>query len=208
MTPLPRVYPILDTARDLDPVMVAGAWIESGASILQFRHKAFWSREIYRQAREVGRLCRHASVRLVVNDRADFAALLQAALHLGQEDLAPADARNVVGRDSIVGFSTHNEAQLRAAAAEPVDYLALGPVFATGSKENPDPVVGVEGLRACRGLTERPLVAIGGITRTTAPSVWQAGADSIAVIGDLYPQEPTPARLRQRMEEWQQLARM
>ena len=208
MMRIPRVYPILDTARGLDPAMVAAAWLEAGASIVQFRHKTFWSREVFEQARQVAGLCRDAGVRFVVNDRADFAALLRAAVHVGQEDLAPADVRKVIGPEAVIGLSTHNREQLRSAADEPVDYLALGPIFSTGSKENPDPVVGVPCLRAWRNLTNRPMVAIGGITRTTAPSVWQAGADSVAVIGDLYPQEPTPARLRQRMEEWQQLAQM
>ena len=186
--------------------MVAEAWVQGGARILQFRHKTFWSRHVYQQAHAVAQLCRQAGVLFIVNDRADFAVLLSAGLHLGQDDLAPADARKVVGDDTVVGFSTHNEAQLRAAAAEPVSYVALGPIFATGSKLNPDPTVGVDGLRAWRHLTERPLVAIGGIVRATAPCVWQAGADSIGVIGDLYPQEPTPATLRERMVEWQRLA--
>lgn len=186
--------------------MVAEAWIEGGARILQFRHKTFWARHVYEQAGAVAQLCRQAGVLFIVNDRADFAALLSAGLHLGQDDLAPADARKVVGGDSVVGFSTHNETQLRGAATEPVSYVALGPVFATGSKLNPDPTVGLDGLRAWRRLTARPLVAIGGISRATARSVWEAGADAIAVIGDLYPQEPTPASLRERMVEWQQLA--
>ncbi len=93
--------------------------------------------------------------------------------------------------------------QLRAARSEPVDYLAVGPVFATASKANPDPVIGVDGVRAARRLTGVPLVAIGGITRETAPDVLAAGADSVAVIGDLYPGSLTRASLRQRIEEWQ-----
>jgi thiamine-phosphate pyrophosphorylase len=132
----------------------------------------------------------------VVNDRADVAKLLGAALHLGQDDLAPSDARRILPASSIIGFSTHNEQQLRAGDAEPVDYLAIGPIFATGSKQNPDPVVGVDRLRALRALTQKPLVAIGGITRELAPQVFQAGADSVAIIGDLFP------NLRARAEEW------
>ena len=130
-----------------------------------------------------------------MNDRADMAMLLDAALHLGQDDLAPADARRIMPPGSIIGFSTHNKQQLRAGDREPVDYLAIGPIFPTKSKENPDPVVGLDGLRALRPLTKMPLVAIGGITRETAPTVFEAGADSVAVISDLYPD-------RAHAEEW------
>jgi thiamine-phosphate pyrophosphorylase len=127
-----------------------------------------------------------------VNDRADIAKLLDAALHLGQDDLAPADARRILPAPSIIGFSTHDEQQLLAGNLEPVDYLAIGPIFPTRSKLNPDPVVGLDQLRALRRLTRKPLVAIGGITRELAPQVFEAGADSIAVISDLFP----------RPEEW------
>ena len=102
----------------------------------------------------------------------------------------------------IIGFSTHNAGQLRAADREPVDYLAIGPNFATGSKQNPDPLVGLDRLRTLRALTQKPLVAIGGITRDTARSVLEAGADSVAIIGDLYPQPRTKSSLRVRAEEW------
>ena len=143
-----------------------------------------------------------ADALFVVNDRADVAMLLGAALHLGQDDLAPADARRVMGATSIIGFSTHNEFQLRAGDREAVDYLAIGPIFQTASKQNPDPVVGVDTLRGFRTMTQKPLVAIGGITRHTARSVLEAGADSLAIIGDLYPQPLTKAALRARAEEW------
>ena len=132
----------------------------------------------------------------MVNDRADVAALLKAGLHLGQDDLSPGDARRILPGGSILGFSTHNEQQLNAGDSETVDYLAIGPIFATGSKQNPDPVVGLEGLRKLRSLTQKPLVAIGGITRELAPKVFEAGADSIAVIGDLFPD------VRARGQEW------
>ena len=138
----------------------------------------------------------------VVNDRADFARLLNAALHLGQDDLGPVDARRVLHAGTVVGFSTHNEAQLLAAQGEPVDYVALGPMFGTSSKENPDPVVGVAELRSLRGLTGRPLVAIGGITRANALEALAAGADSVAVIGDVLPED---LRIGARVEEWLRL---
>jgi thiamine-phosphate pyrophosphorylase len=199
---LPPFYPVLDTALLERQGLTAGAAaeviLEAGARILQFRHKGFFSRIVFEEAARVAQLCRAANALFVVNDRADIALLLSAALHLGQEDLAPADARRILPPAGILGFSTHNQQQLRSADGEPADYLAIGPIFATGSKENPDPIVGLDRLRACRPLTNKPLVAIGGITRQTAPAVFQAGADSVAVIGDLWAGES----LRSRAEEW------
>jgi thiamine-phosphate pyrophosphorylase len=207
---LPPVYPILDTqalaSKGCDPEMAAEAWIEGGAGILQFRHKMTWTRPVFEQAERIAGSCLKSGVMFVVNDRADMAMLLASGLHVGQEDLPPGDARRLLGPTAVVGFSTHNINQLDAAVTEPVDYVALGPIFCTASKQNPDPVVGLEGLRQCRAICERPLVAIGGVTRDTARGVLAAGADSIAVIGDLIPEECTHANLRRRMEEWRQLA--
>ena len=200
---LPRVYPILETGllarHGITPMKAAEAVLDAGARILQLRHKAFFSRSDYEVARQIAGLCRQAGALFVINDRADIAMLLEAALHLGQEDLPPAAARKL-SEKAIIGFSTHNERQLVAGDTEPVDYLAIGPIFSTGSKENPDPVVGVEELRRLRPLTRKPLVAIGGITRMNAKQVWQAGADSVAVIGDLLPD------IRERAKAWVKLA--
>jgi thiamine-phosphate pyrophosphorylase len=208
---LPPVYPILDTATldriGFDLFNAAEALLEGGARILQLRHKSSWSREMLEKAEKLGSFVRAAGVTFVINDRADYAAVLGAALHLGQEDLTPADARRVVGAEMIVGYSTHNPAQMREADREPADYLAFGPMFGTVSKERPDPTVGIDGLRTIRPLTQKPLVAIGGITRDNALSCWNAGADSVAVIADLYPPDCTKARLRERMTEWQKLKR-
>jgi len=206
MLRLPRVYPILDTESlerlGMGLVAAAAALVEGGAGILQIRHKGHWSRDLLAAARETARLCREAGALLIVNDRADFALLLEAGLHVGQDDLSPRDARKLLGTESVIGYSAHNAAQLAAAGAEPADYIALGPVFATASKCNPDPAIGVEGIRQGRGLIERPLVAIGGITLENAREVWAAGADSVAVIGGMLPQAPSPRALRQRMEQW------
>src|SRR5437763_10152902 len=189
--PLPRIYPILDTAlltsRQCSLETAARAMLDAGAAILQIRHKGPWTRAIFEQAQLIARLCEQAAVSLIVNDRADLALLLSAGLHLGQDDLPPQDARRLIGAATCLGHSTHNAAQLTAATQEPVDYLAIGPIFATQSKINPDPVVGVESLRALKALTAKPLVAIGGITRENAQSVLEAGADSVAVIADLLP---------------------
>jgi thiamine-phosphate pyrophosphorylase len=207
---LPRIYPILDTqslrAAGCNPETAARAWLDGGAGILQFRHKAQWTRADFDEAERIGVWCRERGAMFVVNDRADMAMLLSAGLHVGQDDLYPEDARRLLGRQALVGYSTHNPGQIHRAAAEPVDYVALGPIFATASKQNPDPTVGLDALRKCREHCPRPLVAIGGITRATARAVFEAGADSIAVIGDLLPEICTSANLRRRMEEWQQLA--
>ena len=206
----PRVYPILDTqllsAKECDPETAATAWLDAGARILQFRHKIQWTREIFEQAERIAAQCHDRGTIFVVNDRADMAKLLHAGLHAGQDDLPPREARSLVGEGALLGYSTHNLRQLENAGAEPADYLAIGPIFATRSKQNPDPVVGLDGLRQCRVLSIRPLVAIGGITRETAASVFAAGADAVAVIGDMLPETCTGATLRRRMEEWQQLA--
>lgn len=210
---LPPVYPILDTAaltrRGLHPLEAAEALLEGGAQILQFRHKDFWSREIFAQAEEIAKLCSQAGALFIVNDRADYAALIPGAgLHIGQNDLSPADSRLVIGSQTILGFSTHNPTQMRAAATEPIAYVAFGPIFATASKERPDATVGIEGLRTVRALTTRPLVAIGGITRGNARACWSAGADSVAIIADLLPLSCTKQTLRDRMGEWRQLTRL
>lgn len=206
---LPAFYPILDSGAlargGVDLRQAAAALLEAGVEILQLRHKQNYDRETYAAAKAIAEMCRTAGALFVVNDRADVARMLDAALHLGQEDLMPGDARFVLGEERKLGFSTHNRSQLEASNAEPIDYVALGPIFGTVSKEDPDPVVGIERLRDLRALTTRPLVAIGGITRATGLSVLRAGADSLAVIGDLYPEECSPRSLRARAEEWIEL---
>ena len=208
---LPSVYPILDTqslaARGCDAETAAQAFLDGGASMLQFRHKSQWTRGAFEQAGRIAAVCREYNAAFVVNDRADVALLLGAGLHVGQDDLDPADVRRLVGPDKLVGYSTHNPEQFSGAAAAPVDYLAFGPIFGTLSKHNPDPMVGLEQLQRCRESCMRPLVAIGGITRQNARAVFAAGADTVAVIADLLPEPCTGATLRRRMEEWHQLAR-
>jgi thiamine-phosphate pyrophosphorylase len=207
---LPKLYPILDTAildaRGFAIARAAEALLEGGAGILQLRHKQHWGRAVFDATREIARMCREAGALFIVDDRADIAMLLDAGLHVGQDDLPPRDARRLMGADAIIGYSSHDVRQVCAAGGEPVDYVAFGPIFATASKRNPDPVTGIEALKECRALLEKPLVAIGGITRETAAAAWAAGADSVAVIGDLLPADPTSVSLRQRMEEWQRLA--
>jgi thiamine-phosphate pyrophosphorylase len=198
---LPAFYPVIDADR-VSAVPTAEALLEAGARILQFRHKSFFSRKAFEEASRISELCLSAGALFVVNDRADIAMLLNAGLHLGQDDLTPTDARHILPAGTIVGFSTHNQQQLRAGDAEPVDYLAIGPIFGTSSKQNPDPIVGLDRLRSLRRLTQKPLVAIGGITRELAPKVFEAGADSVAIVSDLIPNPWTPALLRARAGEW------
>ena len=212
---LPRVYPILDTEslvqRGIALEMAAAAFLEGGAGILQIRHKQHWDRGAFASAQAVAKLCREAGVTLIVNDRAEIAMLLEAGLHVGQDDLSPRDARKLMGPDAAIGFSSHNALQLCEAGGQPVDYVALGPIFPTASKRNPDPVTGVAELRRSRALIEKPLVAIGGITLENAVEVLEAGADSVAVIAGLLPgpegAAATAQSLRERMEQWQQLVK-
>ncbi len=204
---LPAFYPILDVAalaaHGLDPVAAAEAILSSGASILQLRYKEHLSRSLFSLAQQVSARCTQYGATFVMNDRADVARLLRSGLHVGQDDLPCAEARAVMG-DGLLGFSTHHPEQLLAAPPE-ADYLALGPVFATGSKANPDPVVGLAHLREWRPLSTRPLVAIGGITLDNARQVLDAGADSVAIIGDLYRGALTIDLLKERTSTWLRL---
>jgi thiamine-phosphate pyrophosphorylase len=190
MLKLPPLYPILDVAFWPDPrAMFAAAedLAAAGVTLIQYRNKSGNARQMLADARELKRIL-GARVQLIMNDRADlcFAAAFD-GLHVGQDDLSPDAARSIIGPGRALGISTHNPEQIAAADQTDVDYLAIGPVFATASKANPDPVVGLEGLRRARELTRKPLVAIGGITRQNARSVIEAGADSVAVISDLLP---------------------
>jgi thiamine-phosphate pyrophosphorylase len=189
MLALPAFYPILDplqTAKyGLDAMDVAGELLAAGAEWLQLRHKGAYTRADYALAVELGRLVHQAGAQYIINDRVDIALMAGAdGVHVGQDDLPPAEVRKIAGDRLFIGYSTHNEAQLRAGDREPVDYLALGPLFATVSKRNPDPVVGVDELTRVRALSSKPLVAIGGITRNNAAEAFEAGADSVAIISD------------------------
>jgi len=190
---IPRLYPILVPSRIgngtlAEVIEFAREIVDGGATLIQLREKSASSREIVRIARELGRVLPD-QVRLIVNDRADLAVAAGAhGVHLGQDDLAPEAARRIIGPNCLLGVSTHNPEQLRQANQSPADYLAVGPVFSTLSKENPDPIIGLEGITTARALTQKPLVAIGGITLDNCQSVIAAGADSVAIISDLVPE--------------------
>ena len=185
---LPRLYPILDAVcfPDANAMLAAAEELAAaGCALLQYRNKQGTARQMLEEAREL-RARLGVSVKLIMNDRADLClAAGFDGLHLGQDDLLPKSARRILGPDRWLGVSTHNPEQLAEADKASADYLAIGPIFATTSKANPDPVVGLEGLRRARELTRKPLVAIGGITRANARSVIDAGADAVAVISDL-----------------------
>ncbi len=202
---LPRFYPVLDTAvlagRNITPLSAAEALLDAGVKILQYRHKSAWIEAQFEEAKTIAELCKQAGILFVVNDRADFASLLGAALHLGQDDVPPVPARTIVS-NGVIGLSTHNGFQLERGDTEPVQYLSLGPIFPTTSKANPDPVLRPSGLHALRPLTRKPICAIGGITLSNACEVLNAGADSVAVISDLVDRSGNGLQLRQRAEEW------
>src|SRR6266849_5391271 len=185
---LPRLYPILDTGcfPNADAMFTAAEELAAaGCTLLQYRNKSGNARLMMDQAREL-RARLGAGVKLIMNDRADLALAADFdGLHVGQNDLSPEAARRIIGPNLWLGVSTHNPEQIAEADKTDADYLAIGPVFATTSKANPDPVVGLDGVRRARELTPKPLVAIGGITRANARSVIEADADSLAVISDL-----------------------
>jgi thiamine-phosphate pyrophosphorylase len=201
----PRFYPIIDTAvlarTEFSPIQVAEEAASAGVKIIQYRHKDNWAQANFDDAKAIDAICREAAILFVVNDRADYAHLLGVGLHIGQEDLPPVAARKVVA-NAVIGFSTHNALQLRRANEEPADYLSLGPIFSTQSKKRPDPVVGIDGLKALRVLTTKPLVAIGGITLENAPAVLAAGADSVAVISGFLPGGSNLTELRELFDKW------
>jgi thiamine-phosphate pyrophosphorylase len=184
---LPAFYPIIDTAYlgtvGTDPVEFARLLIGAGVRIAQYRHKGEFTRAQFEEVDLISKLFIEAEVPFIVNDRADIARAVGAAgVHVGQDDLSPVDVRRIIGPGIILGYSTHNADQLAAADSQPVDYLAIGPMFETPSKQNPDSVVGIESLSELRKLTTKPLVAIGGISLGRASEVLSAGADSVAVI--------------------------
>jgi len=187
---LPRIYPILDRScfSEVDRLLTAAdIFAAHGCTFLQYRNKIGTSREMLSDARELRR--RLPKITLIMNDRADLAlAAGFDGVHVGQDDLSVEAVRKIVGPGLIVGASTHNPEQLGFANHTSANYLAIGPVFATPSKANPDPVVGLEGVRRARQLTQKPLVAIGGITLSTARAVMEAGADSLALISSLIPE--------------------
>ena len=188
---LPKLYPILDAgllaARGHDVRWGAEQMRTAGVKLLQYRDKAGSPQTGLAGAAVLSEIFSGSECRLMMNDRADLAVLAGfGGVHVGQGDLLPDAARRVVGASRWVGISTHNDEQVRLADASCADYVAVGPVFATGTKLDAEPVIGLDGVRRARALTKKPIVAIGGITRANARSVIEAGADSVALISGLF----------------------
>ncbi len=183
-----KLYPITDVRISglSHPEQVARL-IAGGARLIQLREKNLFPREFYGEAKAAIAIARALGTRIIVNDRVDLAIALHAdGVHLGQEDLPPEAARKLLGPDAIIGFSTHSFDQAQRASTMPIDYVAIGPIFATASKERPAPVVGLDGLRLVRrAVGTIPFVAIGGITLENAKQVISAGADAVAVISGI-----------------------
>lgn len=184
---LPKIYPITDTLiSGLSHAEQVEQLAAGGASLVQLREKRASPREFYQAALEAMMIARRLGVQIIINDRVDIAIAVKAdGVHLGQDDLPPDRARPLLGETRLIGFSTHSLEQALVADSAPVDYVAIGPIFQTITKDRPDPAVGLETLSEVRRLISKPVVAIGGITLETASSVIEAGADSVAVIADL-----------------------
>jgi len=195
-----RLYPIIDTLGDptRSHVELADAILQAGAPLVQLRVKDQPTGTFVEIARAVKAVADRRSAQLIINDRADVANLVDAAgVHLGQDDLPPVAARRILGPEKIIGVSTHNVAQAQAAAREGIaDYLGFGPIYPTTSKHRPDPVQGLEGLRSVRSAVTLPIVAIGGITAVTMGDVLAAGADAVAMIGEIVRAADVGARFR------------
>lgn len=186
---LPRIYAI--TSRELSGLshheqcvrLIAG-----GVELIQIREKSLNSDELFDDVTKCVVLGREHGVKILINDRVDIVMACDAdGVHLGQTDMSVADARQLLGPEKMIGTSTHNEAEVRDALTTDADYIAIGPVFGTTTKDNPDPTLGIEGFKRLRQMvSDRPVVAIGGINSTNYQDVFSAGADSVAVIGALY----------------------
>ena len=193
---LPKLYAITDTElSNCSHVEIVERLLAGGARLIQLRDKEASAKDMFEAAQACLQLTRAVGATLIINDRVDIAMAADAdGVHLGQDDLTVAEARTLLGPDKIIGISTHSVAQVEAALVTSANYIAVGPIFATTTKANPDPVVGLALLRQARTLTSLPLVAIGGITLETAREVLAAGAHSVAVISALYPLSATLSR--------------
>jgi thiamine-phosphate pyrophosphorylase len=199
---LSRLYVILDAALLTVPeTECAEKLAAAGVRLLQYRNKRASAREVFESSKRLSALLIPQGVTFVVNDRADVALAAEASgVHVGQDDLGVESARSVIGAGKLLGVSTHNLQQFKDKAATSADYIAVGPVFSTSTKANPDPVVGIEMIRQVRSLTDKPIVAIGGITLERAAQVISAGADSVAVTSDILLAPEPGIRARQYID--------
>lgn len=199
MKPLPRLYTFADASFG-DPVRLAEALLNAGARIIQVRNKRGSVRELLEQVERILSFAPHG-VEIIVNDRVDVALISGAGgVHLGQDDVPPVEARRILGLDRMIGFSTHNLQQAMRAEKLPVDYVAVGPIFLTATKEKPDAVVGLENLSTICQAIRKPVVAIGGIKLENAVDVLKAGATSVAVISDVLSAPDVASRVQSWIE--------
>jgi thiamine-phosphate pyrophosphorylase len=199
MKPLPRLYTFADASFG-DPVRLAEALFNAGARIIQVRNKKGSARELLEQVERILSFAPHGA-EIIVNDRVDVALIAGAGgVHLGQDDVPPVEARRILGLDRMIGFSTHNLEQAMQAERLPVDYVAVGPIFLTATKEKPDPVVGLENLSAICQAIRKPVIAIGGIKLENAEDVLKAGATSVAVISDVLSAPDVASRVQSWIE--------
>lgn len=199
---LPKLYPITDAKiSGLPHAEQIEKLIAGGAKLIQLREKRLAPKDFYAEAEKALAIARETGVKILINDRVDLALSLKAdGAHLGQDDLPPAEARKILGETAIIGFSTHSVEQAIAAVKFSIDYIAIGPIFETSTKENADAIVSLEGLKRVReSIGDFPLVAIGGITQENARLCLEAGADSVAVIGCLLKE---PGNIKQKTQEF------
>lgn len=185
---LPKIYPITDTRLvNLSHAEQVKRLTRGGAKLIQLREKYDSPKNFYEQAKDALEIARKYDVKIIINDRVDIALALKAdGVHLGQDDISPEYARKILGEKAIIGFSTHNLKQAVEAVKLPIDYVAIGPIFATKTKGNPDKIIGIEMIKKVReAIGDFPLVAIGGIGLRNFREVLNAGADSVAIISDL-----------------------
>ena len=204
MLKLPKIYPLTNTEiSGLTHSEQCLRLIEGGAEFIQIREKNLASDEFYEAAKECVEIAKAANVRIIINDRVDISIAVEAdGVHLGQNDLPPFEARKLLGEKKIIGFSTHNREQVIEAMKMPVDYIAIGPVFATSTKENPDEIVGIEGVLETREIIgEIPLVAIGGISAGNLKEVFKAGADSAAMVSEILKTKDITSRYKEIISE-------
>jgi len=198
-----RLYAIIDATQveQRSPLAIFDMFVSAGVEIIQYRNKEGSPRQLFDTSRQLAERAQECHATFIVNDRADVALVAGAdGVHLGQEDLPVELVRRVLRPSMIVGSSTHSITQVEEADRSSVDYIAFGPVFRTESKERPDPTVGLEGVRAARKVTGKPLVAIGGITVENARAVIDAGADAVAVISDLLKHPDVAARAQEFLQ--------
>lgn len=202
---LDPIYPITTTRslHGLNHLQLSRSYVAAEIGLFQVRDKLLEDSVLYEQLLRIAELCNESNTSFLVNDRVDLALASGAAgVHLGQTDVPAGVARRILGPDALIGISTHTREQFQEAQGEDVDYVALGPIFRTTTKESRYKPLGIEELRDLARYRRLPLVAIGGISIENVRDVWAAGADSVAVVSDVTNRRDPTARIFQYMDEW------